>query len=231
MGTTFRSLLSWNIRTTAVELDPSVPKLFGYFHADGPELVKSPLARVVVDDGRRYLERTTQQYDLITIDPPPPVETAGSSMLYSEEFYAAARRRLRPGGIVEQWVPNGDPEDLAAFARAFRDSFPYVRVFRWGPNWAIHLLGSDRPIPTRSPAEMLLRMPPQAVADLTEWAPHSANDPHQTALIMLTNILSSEWSCDAMIAESPATPPLRDDRPINEYYLLRRGSQDLSETR
>ncbi len=36
MGTTFRSLLSWGIPVTAVELVPSVPKVFGYYHADGP---------------------------------------------------------------------------------------------------------------------------------------------------------------------------------------------------
>jgi spermidine synthase len=57
MGTTYRSMLSWGIPTTAVELVPSVPKLFWYYHADGPQLLKSQLSRVVIDDGRRYLER------------------------------------------------------------------------------------------------------------------------------------------------------------------------------
>ena len=40
MGTTYRSLLSWEIPVTAVELVPSVPRVFGYFHADGPELLR-----------------------------------------------------------------------------------------------------------------------------------------------------------------------------------------------
>ncbi len=35
MGTTYRSLMSWNVSTTAVELVPSVPHLFGYFHPTG----------------------------------------------------------------------------------------------------------------------------------------------------------------------------------------------------
>jgi predicted membrane-bound spermidine synthase len=95
MGTTFRSMLSWNIATTAVELVPSVPKLFGYYHADAAHLLQSPLAHVVVDDGRRYLERTTGQYDVIAIDPPPPVQAAGSSLLYSKQFYEALKPRLR----------------------------------------------------------------------------------------------------------------------------------------
>ncbi len=78
MGTTFRSMLSWNIHTTVVELVPSVPRLFWYFHSDAAQLLSSPLADVEIDDGRRYLERTAQQYDVITIDPPPPMESAAS---------------------------------------------------------------------------------------------------------------------------------------------------------
>ena len=56
MGTTYRSLLSWDIPVTAVELVPSVPRVFGFYHADGPALLKSPLSNLVIDDGRRYLE-------------------------------------------------------------------------------------------------------------------------------------------------------------------------------
>ncbi len=70
MGTTFRSLLSWNIDTTAVELVPSVPALFGQFHRNAVQLLASPRAHVVIDDGRRFLDRSTDLYDVITIDPP-----------------------------------------------------------------------------------------------------------------------------------------------------------------
>jgi spermidine synthase len=42
MGTSYRSLMSWNIPTTAVELVPSVPELFGYYHADALELLRGP---------------------------------------------------------------------------------------------------------------------------------------------------------------------------------------------
>jgi spermidine synthase len=129
MGTTYRSMLSWGIPTTVVELVPSVPKLFWYYHADGPQLLKSKLSRVVIDDGRRYLERSPEQYDVIALDPPPPVEAAGSSLLYSKEFYATVRTRLRPDGILQQWLPRGDPAVHAAVARALQESFPYVRAF------------------------------------------------------------------------------------------------------
>ncbi len=219
MGTTFRSLLSWKINTTAVELVPSVPRLFGYFHSDGPELIKSPLARVVIDDGRRYLDRNPQEYDLITIDPPPPIEAAGSSMLYSEEFYAAARKRLRPGGILAQWFAAGDAEDIASAARALRNSFPYVRVFRHADTCCYHFLASERPLPERTAEDLLRRMPDDAVTDFTEW---SRSQGRASAILAFNTLLRSEIPIETVIAESPAMPALSDDRPINEYYVLRR---------
>ncbi len=137
MGTTHRSVLSWGIRSTAVELVPSVPRVFPYFYADGAQLLRSPFSQVVIDDGRHYLERSSEQYDVITLDPPPPVEAAGSSLLYSKEFYEIAKRHLRPGGILQQWFPQGgtDPTALVSVAKALRESFPYIRVFHTVGGW------------------------------------------------------------------------------------------------
>jgi spermidine synthase/MFS family permease len=216
IGTTFRSLHSWGIPVTAVELVPSVPRLFYFFHSDAPEVLKSPLSHIVIDDGRRYLERTTQQYDVITIDPPPPVEAAGSSLLYSEDFYTVIRQRLRPGGILQQWLPIGDPEDVAAVALALRRSFPYVRVFAFGKNWGFHFLASDRPLPVRTAKELAERLPAAAATDLVEW------DAQPDAEARFAHLLERELPIDQLVAASPATPALSDDRPINEYYLVRK---------
>jgi spermidine synthase len=43
MGTTARAMLSWGIETTAVDLVPSVPKLFGFFFADAPSVLANPI--------------------------------------------------------------------------------------------------------------------------------------------------------------------------------------------
>jgi len=220
MGTTFRSLLSWDISTTAVELIPSVPRVFGYFHADGPALLQSPLANVVIDDGRRYLERTEQQYDLVTIDPPPPVEAAGSSMLYSKEFYVTIKQRLRPGGILQQWLPESDSVVQASVARALKESFPYVRAFRSVENWGLHFLASDQPIPLRTAEELVQRMPAKALKDMMEWGPQA------TPKAQFAVVLGREVTADQLIADAPGAPALVDDRPENEYFLLRRSLPD-----
>jgi len=215
MGTTYRSLLSWGIPVTAVELVPSVPRLFWYYHPDGPELLRSPLSRLVIDDGRRYLERTTEQYDVITLDPPPPVEAAGSSMLYSKEFYAIVNRRLRPHGILQQWLPEGDPVVLSAVARALKESFPYVRVFQYYREWGFQFLASQQPIPNRTGAELLQNMPATAVRDLFEW-PYSRTPERE-----LDFVLEKEKPIDKLIAEDVKAPAMQDDHPVNEYLILR----------
>ena len=215
MGTTFRSALTWNVSSTAVELVPSVPKLFRYYHADADEVRKSPLAHTVIDDGRRFLERSPAKYDAIIVDPPPPVQTAGSSLLYSRDFYAVAKQRLVPGGILQQWLPEADAPTQAAAARAIKSSFAYVRVFPGIQGWGWHFLASDRPIPNRTAAELVARMPARAISDMLEWGP-AATPEEQVNLL-----LSHESSTDAVIALSAATATLTDDRPINEFFLLR----------
>ena len=216
MGTTFRSLLSWGIPTTAVELVPSVPRVFSFYHPNGAQLLQSPLAHVVIDDGRRYLERTSERFDVITIDPPPPIEAAGSSMLYSKEFYTILKQRLQPDGILQQWLPEGDPVVQSSVARALVESFPYVRAFRYSKTWGFQFLASREPIPYRVGAELVARMPQGAVSDLVEW-PFEPTPERQFAFVLIREFPVSE-----MIDVDPTAEPMRDDRPVNEYVILRK---------
>jgi predicted membrane-bound spermidine synthase len=220
MGTSFRSMLSWRAETVSVELVPSVPKLFGFFHGDAERQLADPLAHVVIDDGRRYLERTRDSFDLVVVDPPPPIEAAGSSLLYSVEFYDAVKRRLRPGGILQAWLPYGDamnmadPVTVAAVTRALQQRFPYLRVFGSIEGWGVHLLASDAPIEGLTPRLLASRLPPAAAADLLEWGPAA------TAEAQFAQLLERE--VDPAVLAAVRVPAISDDRPINEYFLLRR---------
>jgi spermidine synthase len=215
MGTTHRTALSWGIDSTVVDLVPSVPTLFGYYHADAAQLLKSPRSHVVVDDGRRFLERTTGQYDVILIDPPPPIDAAGSSLLYSREFYSAAKKRLRPDGILQQWYPGGDLLTTAAIARALTQSFPYVRAFISLEGAGMHFFASRQPIPYLSASELAKRLPPSAAADLVEWGPLP------TAEQIFAGMLRREVPIGRVIAVDSRAPAMEDDRPVNEYDMLR----------
>jgi spermidine synthase len=218
MGTSFRSMLSWGIPTTSVDLIPSVPALFGYYYDDAPKLVSSPLARIVIDDGRRFLDGSRESYDVVVVDPPPPTEAAGSSLLYSREFYEVIKTHLRKDGILQVWYPeaSGDSATAVSVTKALMDSFPYVRVFHSYNDFGIHFLASMEPIPIVSSSVLAARMPPSAVSDFVEWGPKST--PQQ----QFEAVLSRELTPGQIVAEEPRTPAMRDDEPINEYFLLRR---------
>jgi predicted membrane-bound spermidine synthase len=221
MGTTFRSMMSWGINVTVVELVPSVPKLFGYFHSDGPELLKSPSARVVIDDGRRFLERSPEQYDVIAADPPPPIGAPASSLLYSQEFYAILKPHLRPGGIVQVWCPGGDTATMAAITKALRNAFPFVRAYESIEGWGTHFLASLQPLDKLKAEDLAKRLPPRAAKDLGEWEPDS------TPSELFDDVLDGEHPLQDFITPGPSVPPIADDRPINEYFLLRSADHKL----
>jgi spermidine synthase len=216
MGTTFRSVASWGISATAAELVPSVPRLFPYYHSDAPRILESPQAHIVVDDGRRFLERSRDKFDAIIIDPPPPIDAAASSLLYSEEFYAVAKQRLQPNGILQQWLYTGDAEVQASVAKAIKASFPYVKVYGGMEGWGWHFFASMSPIPDRTASELVARMPASAVTDMMEWGPGSTPEDQ------VQRLLSKQLPLDQLISGAPNTPAMRDDRPINEYFVLRR---------
>jgi predicted membrane-bound spermidine synthase len=177
--------------------------------------MKSSLSHVVIDDGRFYLERSSEQYDVITIDPPPPVAAAGSSLLYSDEFYAIVRRRLRPGGILQQWLPGADSFVTASVARALKESFPYVRAFNGFEGSGIQFLASMTPLPHLSASELAEKLPPDAAHDLMEWGP--AGSPRE----QFEMVLDRETSLAALIEQAPNAPAIEDDHPVNEYFMLR----------
>ncbi len=168
----------------------------------------------MIDDGRRFLDRTVEQYDVIVIDPPPPVEAAGSSLLYSREFYGSIRARLAGDGILQTWIPGGETRVVTSFVLALHDVFPYVRGFKSVEGWGVHLLASGRPIRDRTADELAAAMPPAAREDLVAWGPYET--PRAQLEPVLRSEVRFEWGALAHFAA-----PLTDDRPVNEYYLMR----------
>lgn len=223
MGTTHRSALSWNVETTTVELVPSVEKSFPFFHADAKDVLANPKGRIVIDDGRRYLKRTKDKFDVIVIDPPPPVQAAGSSLLYTEEFYELAKQHLKPHGILQAWTPGGNPNTAEAVLRSVCNSFSYVRCFPSVERWGMHILASMQPIETVDAEAVAARFPEAARRDLLEW-----NSTGESAASYINSVLTQEFSLAGFLATASKSR-ITDDQPYNEYFLLREfvlGPQD-----
>jgi SAM-dependent methyltransferase len=100
----------------AVEIDPKLMDLGVRFHPDHP--YQDPRVRRLIDDGRAFLERTNDTYDLIIFALPDSLTllTGQSairleSYLFTEQAFEAARDHLAPGGTFamynfyrEQWL-------------------------------------------------------------------------------------------------------------------------------
>src|SRR5262249_51610643 len=157
-----------------------------------PAQMADPRGSVVIDDGRRFLNRTRGLYDVIVVDPPPPVEAAGSSLLYSREFHEAVRSHLKHGGVYQAWFPGGEPRIAAALARGVVDTFPHVRAFRSIEGWGVHFLASMEPIDHLTAREILERLPPRALADLSEWR-------HEKTPEDMQRVIASELSVEALM--------------------------------
>ncbi len=126
---------------TAVEIDPTIQKLGARFNPDQP--YQNPRVKVVINDGRSYLQNTTEKYDLIIFALPDSLTLTSSntslrleSFLLTQELIEAARSRLTNNGVVvlynyyrEEWLV----DKLAGMAgRAFQQE-PLVSTYGgWG---------------------------------------------------------------------------------------------------
>jgi spermidine synthase len=220
MGSTFRSGLIAGLTVDGVELVPSVRDMFGYFYPDAAGVLGDPNGRLLITDGRNHVELTDRTYDLITVDPPPPIESSGTSVLYSREFYVAAAGRLRPGGVMMEWMPYGQTVDeFRSHVRTFADVFPEVLIAFGPTERGVYMLGSDSPIAIEPDAVREVLERPGVVEDLIATPDNLAS----TAEAWVSIIEDLAWiEGDQARAFGAGAAVILDDRPVTEYFLIRR---------
>jgi len=133
-----------------VEISPAVIDAARRFEAWNAALHQRDDVRIVADDGRAWLARTQERFDVISADPIDPC-VSGSAYLYTEEYYRLGRARLAPGGLMSQWIPLYDlaPSDIAGIVRTFRRVFPHATA--WVTGYDMLLLGGERPLEIELP--------------------------------------------------------------------------------
>lgn len=129
----------------AVEIAPDVLEAAPYFAVDNLNVLASPKVRFYIDDGRNFLLTADRDYDVITFEPMPPA-IAGVSTFYTREYYDLCLDRLRPGGLVSQWVPlhSLNPEIVRSLTYTFTTVFPEYCAFF--VNADLFLIGSNQPL-------------------------------------------------------------------------------------
>ncbi len=166
-----------------------------------------PRLDIRLRDGRRELLSNEQTYDLITLEPPPP-SAAGVVNLYSTGFYELARARLRPGGIVAQWLPlpTQNDEDSRSLVRSFLDVYPHASLWTTELHEML-LVGSMEPVELDVPRIIERFNQPGVASALREVG------------IASPGALLATWVMDRAGLESYAGDalPVTDDQPRIEY--------------
>src|SRR5512137_223623 len=61
---------------------------------------EDPRAELRYVDARRYLEETSESFDVIVIDISEPIEEGPAYLLFTREFYEIVKERLTPDGVI-----------------------------------------------------------------------------------------------------------------------------------
>ena len=153
-GITAGSALRHPIQSlTLLEIESEVLAASHYFDRVNHLPLSDPRTEAIVADARTYLSMTRRQFDVIISEPPNPW-VSGASNLFTREFFETARKRLRPQGILGQWIQlySLPPGDLCSILASFTSVFPHVVIFSTVEATDIVVMGSEAPLPLDLPA-------------------------------------------------------------------------------
>ena len=193
-------------KRVCAELLPAVVRS-GQMFPENYKAWSDPQMQIRIRDGRQELLRSTEQYDVITLEPPPP-SAQGVANLYSTEFYDLAKSRLAPKGLFAQWLPiaTQNQEETRSLVRSFLDAFPYATLWTTELHEML-LVGSASPI--RLDATTIA----QRYATDTVTASLQAVGVDSPAALLATWVMGREGLEEFAAGAKPVT----DDRPRIEY--------------
>jgi spermidine synthase len=151
------------VHITAVEIDPQVVAAAREHFADyNDHALDERRVRLVLNDGRNFIDGARERFDVITSEP-PNIWVAGVSGLFTQEFYRSAAAHLAAGGILCQWVPlyEMEREDFRTMLHTLTSVFPEVAFWQVGSD--VILLASNQPFQLELP-ELARRLRSPALA-------------------------------------------------------------------
>ena len=131
-GVTAAAVLAYPVeRLDVVELEPAVIEASRFFAEAQGRRLGDPRLRLMVGDGRSFLLGAAARYDVIISEPSNPW-VQGMAGLFSVEFFTLVRDRLRPGGVMLQWLQayNLSPDDMRMIVATFRSVFPEASLWQ-----------------------------------------------------------------------------------------------------
>jgi predicted membrane-bound spermidine synthase len=133
-----------------VELSADIVRLADTHFSDINATVSTrPGVHTHITDGRNFLLLQERAYDLVSMEI-SSIWFAGAASLYNREFYQLVKKRLRPDGVLQQWVQlhHVTPLDLLYILGSVHAEFSHVWLYYIGGQGII-VASND---PRRQPA-------------------------------------------------------------------------------
>ena len=117
-GATLREVMAHRTvkKAIMVDIDEEVVttcrRLLPSFHQNSFD---DPRAELHFVDARKYLEESSDKFDVIIIDLADPLSGGPARLLYTQEFYQIVKQRLQPDGIIAVQSESAGLADLQNF--------------------------------------------------------------------------------------------------------------------
>ena len=197
-------------RVDYVELDPLVIRLGKKYTRS----LEDPRVRPIATDGRLYVRRTRETYDVVILDLPTP-DTAQINRFFTREFFGELKERCTPGAVV--CVPmkgaanylGGTLAKLnASLFATLREFFEAIAIV---PGETHLFLASEKPL-TLDPDEIAGRLAARGVE--TRYV-------NEYYLSDLLNPERVETTRQRIQEAAHAAPINRDFAPVCYFYAIR----------
>ena len=199
-------------RIVCVDIEPAVFSVAEEFAPQNRGVLERKGTKRVVADGREYVRRGAEMFDIITLEPLMPY-TPAAVHLYTREFYEEARRSLAKGGILCQWIPpqGVSGSDFRRLVASAATAFNHVSL--WYFKHAVLVLGTDSPPRIDGGAFLKRGLRKEIVEDL------------RMATVGDTAHLLGAHVCSGAALKSAlqGVEPMVDDRTDLEFRPLARG--------
>jgi len=121
-----------------------------------------PRTRLLHEDARAYLEKTTDRFDLIVVDLVEPLEEGPACLLFTKEFYTLIRDRLTEHGVMTMQAGMTKVNEIffhGAVNRTLKEVFPVVAPYQsfiscFGTPWGFILASKGTDPRKQTPAEI-----------------------------------------------------------------------------
>ncbi len=140
-GQTFSRFLMYDIdRLDCVEIERELIDIVRD-HYDSAWM-DDPRAHIVIEDGRNYVHHSDRQYDIVSLAVGQTFRS-GVAAFYTTDFYRATKGRMKPEGLISQFVPLPlfTVDEFRRIVQSFLEVFPESAL--WYNNAEMLLIGAN----------------------------------------------------------------------------------------